>query len=78
MSRLFAARVRGGVIVADGLDLPDGTQVTVVTDGTDGAHDLNAAELAELDAAIADADRHEPVPFEDVLADLDRIESARR
>lgn len=76
MSRLFAAHVHHGVIVADGLDLPEGTLVTVVAGDDDDAYTPSEAELAELDLAIADADRGEAVPFEDVLADLDRMRPA--
>ncbi len=65
------------MIVADGLDLPDGTAVTVAAN--DDEYELSPEGLAELDTAIADADvdESEPVPFEEVLADLDRIDATR-
>lgn len=76
VARIFTAHVRGGVIVADGLDLPEGAVVTVASTESDERElDLAAEELAELDAAIAAADGAEPVAFDDVLADLDRIGS---
>lgn len=76
MARLLAARVRDGVIVADDLDLPDGTAVLVAVDVPDETCSLSPDELAELDAALADADRSDPVPFDDVLADFDRLQAA--
>ena len=76
MARIFSARVQGGVIVADGLDLPEGSTVTVVANDSDSEPDCDLApdELAELDAAIADADADDRVISHDaVLAELDRI-----
>lgn len=75
VTRIFSARVQDGVIVADGLDLPDGTTVIVAANDDADEYDLPEVELADLDVAIAaaDADESEPVPFEEVLGDLDRI-----
>lgn len=73
VARIFTGRVHDGVIVADGLDLPEGAVVTVASDdGDDAEIDLQPEEREALDAAIADADRSQPVPFEEVLAALDR------
>lgn len=65
------------MIVADHLDLADGTTVIVAADSRENECEISAEEMAELDAAIAeaDADDSEPVPFGDVLAGLDRIAS---
>jgi hypothetical protein len=57
MSRVYSARVRGGVIVPEG---------------------VTPAELAELDDAIAEADRSESVPSAVVLAELARITRATK
>jgi hypothetical protein len=74
MSRVYSARVRGGVVVPDGVMLPDGTAVTIaVNDESEAAVELTPAELAELDEAIAEADRSESVPSAVVLAELGRI-----
>lgn len=77
MPTLFSATVKGGVIVADDIDLPEGATVTVVLDegaaNDDQADDLTPEQLAELDAAIAEADRGEGVPWETVRAELLRI-----
>jgi len=79
MSRIYSARVRGGVIVPDGVMLSDGTAVTIaVNDERDTEIELTSAELAELDDAIADADRSESVSSAVVLAELDRIARAAR
>lgn len=78
MPTVFSATVKGGVIVvADDIDLPEGATVTVVLDegaANDQAEDdLTPAQLAELDAAIAEADRDEGVPWATVRAELLRI-----
>lgn len=77
MSRVYSARVHGGVIVPDGVSLPDGAAVTIaVNDESEAAVELSPAELAELDEAIAEADRSESVSSAVVLAELGQI--ARR
>ncbi len=79
MTRVFSARVQGGVIVADGQDLPEGLTVTGATSESAAEIALDPAELAELDRAIAeaDADTSEPVPNEQVLVALDRLAESR-
>jgi len=79
MSRVYSARVRGGVVVPDGVTLPDGTAVTIaVNDEREPEVELTPAELAELDDAVADADRSESVSSAVVLAELDRIARTAR
>ncbi len=74
MSRVYSARVRGGVVVPDGVTLPDGAAVTIaLNDETAPEVELSLAELAELDEAIAEADRSESVSSAVVLAELDVI-----
>jgi hypothetical protein len=73
VSTMFSAKVIGGVIVADHIDLPEGATVTVVLDqdtGADAADDGTPDQLAELDEAIAEADRDEGIPWETVRAEL--------
>ena len=69
---MFSAKVKGGVIVADDVDLPEGATVTIVLDddpaNDDG--DVTPEQLAELDEAIAQADRGEGTPWETVRAEL--------
>jgi len=78
MSRVYSARVRGGVVVVpEGVTLPDGAAVTLaVNDDREATIELTPAELAELDEAIAEADRSESVPSAVVLAELARIARA--
>jgi hypothetical protein len=82
MSRVYSAHVRGGVVVPDGVRLPDGAVVTIaVNGGREAEVELTPAELAELDElddAIVEADRSESVSSAVVLAELDRIARAVR
>jgi uncharacterized lipoprotein YbaY len=73
VSTLFSAKVKGGVIVAEDVDLPEGATVTVVLDedtANDTADEVTPDQLAELDEAIAEADRGEGIPWETVRAEL--------
>jgi uncharacterized lipoprotein YbaY len=70
---MFSAKVKGDVIVAEGIDLPEGATVTVVLDEDTAivnADDVTSEQLAELDEAIAEADRGEGIPWETVRAEL--------
>jgi predicted DNA-binding antitoxin AbrB/MazE fold protein len=68
---MFSAKVKGGVIVAEDVDLPEGATVTVVVDDLEDDYaELTAEEAAELEAAIAEADRGEGVPWENVRDQL--------
>ena len=70
---MFSAKVKGGVLVAEDVDLPEGATVTVVVDNPDDDYaELTAEEEAELEAAIAEADRDEGVPWEIVRVQLRR------
>lgn len=76
VTSVFSAKVKGGVIVADDVELPEGATVTVTVDEHDDLKDdyaeLTAEETAELEAAIAAADRGEGVPWETVRDELRR------
>ena len=79
MFRVYSAHVRGGVVIPDGVTLPDGTAVTIaVNDERDAEVALSPDELAELDVAIAEADRSESVSSAVVLAELERIASSSK
>lgn len=70
---MFSAKVKGGVIVAEDIDLPEGATVTVVLDqdaANDDADEVTSEQLADLDEAIAEADRDEGIPWETVRAEL--------
>lgn len=76
VTSVFSAKVKGGVIVADDVELLEGATVTVTVDDDDASKDdyaeLTAEEAAELEAAIAAADRGEGVPWETVRDELRR------
>ncbi|MEO8845410.1 MAG: hypothetical protein ABI704_27795 [Kofleriaceae bacterium] len=79
MSRVYSARVRGGVVVPDGVTLPDGAAVTIaVNDEREAEVELTPLELAELDESIADADGSKSVSSAVMLAELDRIAGAAK
>jgi hypothetical protein len=64
-------RVRGGRIEID-TALPEGAEVVVLATGGDDSFELDDAELGELEARMAEADRGEVEPAESVLARLRR------
>ena len=75
MSMMFTAKVKDGRLVVDPVvDLPEGATVTVlVDDDADGDElELTPQEEAELDDAIAEADRDGWIPAEQVIAELRR------
>jgi hypothetical protein len=75
MSIMFTAKVKDGRLVVDpAVDLPEGATVTVLVDGdADGDNlELTPQEEAELDEAIAEADRDGWIPAEQVISELRR------
>ena len=65
--------VVAGKLVVEGLDLPDGETVVVLTREADDDVHLSAEEEEELLEAIAEADRGETISAEELFAHLDRI-----
>jgi hypothetical protein len=77
MSMMFTAKVKDGKLVVDPVvELPEGATVTVLVDNDadddDDDVELTAEEEAELDEAIAEADRDGWIPAEQVIAELQR------
>lgn len=75
MSMMFTAKVKDGKLVVDPVvELPEGATVTVLVDNDADNDDveLTADEEAELDEAIAEADRDGWIPAEQVIAELRR------
>jgi hypothetical protein len=75
MSMMFTAKVKDGQLVVDPVvELPEGATVTaLIDDDADDDHlELTAEEEAELDEAIAEADREGWIPAEQVIAELRR------
>lgn len=69
---MFIAKVKDGVIVAEGIDLLEGEIVTVLVDGQADDDDLTPEEETELEESIAALDRGEGIPWERVRAELQR------
>lgn len=64
--------VVAGKVVVEGLDLPEGSRVTVLTPEPSGEVHLAPEEEAELLEAMAEADRGETIPAEELFARLER------
>jgi hypothetical protein len=64
--------VIGGKIVVDGEPLPDGLSVTILAREPDEPFDVPPELEAELLESIAQAERGELIPADDVLARLRR------
>ena len=67
---ITSGRVVSGKIVVDGEPLPDGAAVTVLAREADETFELDPAAEAELLESIAEGDRGETVPAEEVLRAL--------
>lgn len=65
--RVTSGKVVSGKIVVEGEPLPDGAIVTVLAREADESFELDAAAEAELLLSLAEADRGELIPAEDVL-----------
>jgi len=73
--RLDPSAGKDGQLVADPVvELPEGATATVLIDGAvdDDGNELTPEEEAELDDAIAEADRLGWIPAEQVIAELRR------
>lgn len=72
---VFMAKVKDGKLVVDPVvELPEGATATVMVDDDADEHalELTPEEEAELDDAIAEADREGWIPAEHVIAELRR------
>jgi hypothetical protein len=75
MSMMFTAKVKDGRLVAEpAVELPEGATVTVLFNDDAAGDDLELTpeEEAELDDAIAEANRDGWIPAEQVIAELRR------
>jgi hypothetical protein len=69
--QVFTARVHGGAIVLDeGVQLPEGSRVTVIAGEADSPFELTAAQEAQLAESIAEADRGEVISAAELLRRL--------
>ena len=65
--RVTSGKVVSGQIIVEGEPLPEGVLVTVLARDPDETFELDAAAEAELLLSLAEADRGELIPAEDVL-----------
>ena len=65
--RVTSGKVVSGQIIVEGEPLPDGVVVTVLARDPDESFELDAAAEAELLLSLAEADRGELIPADDVL-----------
>ena len=65
--------VIAGRLVVEGLDLPDGETVIVLTRETEEEVHVSRDEEAELLEAIAEADRGATISADELFARLDRL-----
>lgn len=70
--KIATGKVIGGKVVVDGAPLEEGTSVTVLARDDDRGFTLSPEEEAELLLSIAEADRGEVIPAEEVLEKLAR------
>lgn len=70
--QLATGTVVDGKVVVEGLDLPDGTTVTVLTRDHEPVVKLSPEAEAELVEALAEADFEEGISAEDLFARLKR------
>jgi hypothetical protein len=71
--QVFSARVQDGTIIPDeGVELPEGSRVTVIAGEADIPFELSPEDEAALAEAIAEAERGDVVTAEELLRRLTR------
>lgn len=68
--RITPGKVVAGQILLDGEPLPDGALVTVLSREGDETFELDSEDEAELLISLAEADRGELIPAEQILSRL--------
>ena len=68
--KMAIGKVVGGKVVVEGVSLQEGASVTVLSRDDEGGVDLTPEQERELLLSIAEADRGETVPAEEVLTKL--------
>jgi hypothetical protein len=71
--QLATGTVVNGKVVVEGLDLPEGTPVVVLTRDSEPTVKLSADEEAELLQALDEADVQEGISAEELFARLQRF-----
>ena len=72
--RVTSGKVVSGRVVVEGEPLPEGSVVTILSRETDETFQLDERAERELLESIAEADRGELVPAEEVLKSLRNTE----
>ena len=67
---VYTGKVVNGVVTVSGVLLPEGTKVTLLVDDEEDSFHLTPDMIAELDESIAQMERGEGIPVEQVLAEL--------
>jgi hypothetical protein len=71
--QVFSARVQNGAIVPDdGIELAEGSRVTVIAGEASAPSALSADDEAELAESLAEADRGEVISAEELFRRLSR------
>jgi len=70
--KVARGKVVKGTIVVDDPELKDGTDVFILTREREDEARLSSEELAELEAGIAEADRGDMIPGDELFARLRR------
>lgn len=68
--KVVTGTVVKGTISVDDPELPDGTDVFILTREREDEVQLSAEELADLEAGIAEADRGDMIPGDEFFARL--------
>lgn len=71
--QLATGKVVNGQVVVEGLDLPEGTSVTILTRDDAPAVKLSREDEAELLQALDEADAEEGISAEELFARLQRF-----
>lgn len=70
--KIATGTVFKGTIIVDDTEFKEGTEVFILTREREDEVHLSPEELAELEAGIAEADRGEMIPGDELFASLRR------
>ncbi len=70
--QVFTARVKGTIVPDPGVELPEGSRVTVIAGEIAPPAELTAEQEAELAESVAEADRGDVISADELLRRLAR------
>jgi hypothetical protein len=70
--KIATGKVVDGKVVLEGVALEEGSSVTVLANDDDGGFELTHEQERELLMSVAEVDRGDAIPAEEVLAKLAR------